>query len=78
MNKYNIGDQVRIKGSKELKELRDRGADITQEMIECGGRIVTIRFVVSRCVWVSPAMPGYKMKGIPTWTWYENLLESLE
>lgn len=78
MGKYNIGDRVRIKESKELKELRDRGADITEEMIECGGRIVTIRFVVSKCVWVSPAMPRYRVEEIPRWTWYENLLEPLE
>lgn len=75
MGKYNIGDQVRIKESKELKELRDRGADITEEMIECGGRIVTIRYIVSKCVWVSPTMPGYIMEEILGWTWYENLLE---
>ena len=78
MSKYNIGDRVRIKSVEQLKDLRNRGADITQEMIEYGGRIVTIRYILPKCIWVSSVMPGYKMKEIPTWTWYENLLEPLE
>ena len=78
MNKYNIGDQVRIKGSKELKELRDIGGDITEEMIECGSRIVTISYVVPNYLWLCSTLPEYRVEEIPEWTWYENLLEPIE
>lgn len=78
MSTYNIGDRVRIKESKELKELRDQGGDITSEMIECGGRIVTISYVVPRYIWLYPSLPEYRIEEIPEWTWYENLLEPIE
>lgn len=78
MSTYNIGDRVRIKESKELKELRDTGHDITSEMIECGSRIVTISYVVPQYLWLYSALPEYRVEEIPEWTWYENLLEPIE
>ena len=78
MSTYNIGDQVRIKWSKELKELRDKGEDITSEMIECGSRIVTIGYIVPESLWITPSVPEYRVEEIPEWIWYENLLEPIE
>nr|DAE61993.1 MAG TPA: hypothetical protein [Caudoviricetes sp.] len=78
MTKYNIGDQVRIKSAKELKELRYLGHDITSEMIECGGEIVIVWYIVPKSLWINPLMPEYKVRGGLGWTWYENLLEPIE
>lgn len=75
---FKEGDQVRIKSSKELKELRDKGADVTEEMIECGGKIVIIWYVVPKSLWINPSMPEYKVRGGLGWTWYENLLTPIE
>lgn len=78
MSMYNVGDYVRIKWSKALKELRDKGHDITSEMIECGNRIVTISYVVPQYLWLYPSLSEYRVEEIPEWTWYENLLEPIE
>lgn len=47
-------------------------------MIEAGGKIVTILYVVPKYLWLTPTMPEYKVEEEPYWTWYENLLEPIE
>lgn len=78
MSTYEVNDQVRIKSSKELIRLRELGHDITDEMIEAGGKIVTILYVVPSYLWIKPAIPEYRVEEEPEWTWYENLLEPIE
>ncbi len=75
---FKEGDQVRIKSSKELKELRDQGHDITSEMIECGGKIVIIDYILPKSLWITPSVPEYRVEEIPEWLWYQNLLEPIE
>lgn len=78
MSTYEVNDQVRIKSSKELIRLRELGHDITDEMIEAGGKIVTILYVVPSYLWIKPAILEYRVEEEPEWTWYENLLEPIE
>lgn len=78
INKFKEGDQVRIKSSEELMKLRELGHDITEDMIECGGKIVIVWYVVPKSLWITPSMPEYKVRGGMGWTWYENLLEPID
>lgn len=76
-NKFKVGQRVRILPKEQLVELEHNGADIIDEMIEAGGKIVTILYVVPKYLWVTPTMPEYKVDE-SLWTWYENLLEPIE
>jgi hypothetical protein len=77
-NKFKVGQKVRIVSKEQLVELEHNGADIIDEMIEAGGKIVTILYVVPKYLWLTPTMPEYKVEEEPVWTWYENLLEPIE
>ena len=76
-NKFRVGQRVRIISKEQLVELEHNGEDITDEMIEVGGKIVTILYVVPRYLWLTPTMPEYRVEE-SEWTWYENLLEPIE
>lgn len=79
MSTYEVNDHVRIKSSKELTRLRELGHDITDEMIEFGGKIVTILYVVPNYLWITSAIPEYRVDiDEQYWTWYDNLLEPIE
>lgn len=76
-NKFKVGQKVRILPKEQLVELEHNGADVIDEMIECGGKIVTILYVVPKYLWLTPTMPEYKVDE-SLCTWYENLLEPIE
>lgn len=76
-NKFTVGQKVRIVPKEQLVELEHNGEDIIDEMIEAGGKIVTILYVVPKYLWLTPTMPEYKVEE-SYWTWYENLLEPIE
>lgn len=77
-SKFKVGQRVRILPKEQLVKLEHNGADITDEMIEAGGKIVTILYVVPRYLWLTPTMPEYRVEEESEWIWYENLLEPIE
>lgn len=77
-SEFKVGQRVRIIPKEQLVKLERNGEDITDEMIECGGKIVTILYVLPRYLWLTPTMPEYRVEEESEWTWYENLLEPIE
>ena len=81
-NKFKVGQRVRILPKEQLIELQYNGADITEEMVEYGGREATI-IEASNCYhWLFKDLPEYRLdidkEDDQSWVWYENLLEPIE
>lgn len=78
-NKFTVGQRVRVLPKEQLLELEHNGADITEEMVECGGKEATI-IEVSNChYWLYEDLPEYRLDiDKSLWAWYENLLEPIE
>lgn len=79
---FTVGQRVRILPKEQLVELEHNGADITEEMIEYGGKEATI-IEVSNCNrWLFKDLPEYRLdidqEYEEHWVWYENLLELIE
>lgn len=81
-SKFKVGQRVRILPTEQLMELEHNGADITEEMVEYGGKEATI-IEASNCYhWLFKDLPEYRLdidkEDDQSWVWYENLLEPIE
>lgn len=81
-SKFTVGQKVRILPKEQLVELEHNGADITEEMVEYGGKEATI-IEASNCYhWLFKDLPEYRLdidkEDDQSWVWYENLLEPIE
>lgn len=82
-SEFKVGQRVRIISKEQLVKLEHNGEDITEEMVEYGGKEATI-IEASNCYhWLFKDLPEYRLDidkedNQGPWVWYENLLEPIE
>lgn len=82
-SKFTVGQRVRILPKEQLVELQYNGADITEEMVEYGGKEATIVQVTACHYWLFKDLPEYRLDidredNQGPWVWYENLLAPID